>query len=151
MENAGIAASHSIMRRYAELTSRGAEIHTGPGNNGGDGWVVAAQLAKNGIPVRVIEAGAPKTADAIAAKSLARETAFVDPGNSPAIVVDALLGTGSKGHPTGRIAEAINSIEAARNRGAVIVALDIPSGLDATTGERDGCVTASLTLSFGTL
>lgn len=151
MENAGAAASHSVMRRYAELVGRGVEIHTGPGNNGGDGWVVAGQLAKNGIPVRVIEAAAPKTPDAIAAKSLALGTSFVDPGDSPAIIVDALLGTGSKDRPAGAIAEAIKSIEAARQRGATVVALDIPSGLNATTGERDGCVNASLTLSFGTL
>lgn len=151
MESAGTAASQSIMRRYAELTGRGVEVHAGSGNNGGDGWVVAVQLAKHGIPVRVIEAGAPKTSDAIAARSLALGTPFAEPGDSPAIIVDALLGTGSKGHPTGAIAEAIKLIEAARNRGAAVVALDIPSGLDATTGEREGCAGASLTLSFGAL
>ena len=151
MQNAGVAAAESIMRRFAEMLGRGAEINTGPGNNGGDGWVVAAELAKNGIPVRVIEAETPRTPDAIHAKSAALQVGFIDPGDSPGVVVDALLGTGSKGKPRGEITGAIRAIAVAHERGSTVVALDIPSGLDASTGELNDCVTAALTLTFGTL
>ncbi|HJR64199.1 MAG TPA: NAD(P)H-hydrate dehydratase, partial [Gemmatimonadaceae bacterium] len=69
-----------------------------------------------------------------------------------AIVVDGLLGTGAKGTPGDEIAGAIASIQDAHRHGATVVALDVPSGLDATTGETPGAaVRAHLTLTFGTL
>jgi NAD(P)H-hydrate epimerase len=67
------------------------------------------------------------------------------------IVVDGLLGTRSAGAPRGPIAEAIDRSRSMRARGATIVALDVPSGLDATTGEGPGIVPADLTLTFGTV
>jgi NAD(P)H-hydrate repair Nnr-like enzyme with NAD(P)H-hydrate epimerase domain len=55
MERAGTAAAKEIERRYVERLRDGAVVFTGPGNNGGDGWVVAANLARSGIQVSVIE------------------------------------------------------------------------------------------------
>ena len=69
-----------------------------------------------------------------------------------AIVVDGLLGTGSAGAPRGDVALAIERVEPLRARGAAVVALDVPSGVDASTGDAPGAaVTADLTLTFGTV
>ena len=65
------------------------------------------------------------------------------------IIVDALLGTGSSGAPRDTVAAAIEIIDRAGRDGAVAIALDVPSGLDATTGEHELCVEADLTLTFG--
>ena len=67
------------------------------------------------------------------------------------IIVDALLGTGSSGAPRGAIAEAVVTINAARRRGAAILAIDLPTGVDATTGEATTAVAANLTITFGTM
>lgn len=132
MQAAGEAAAARIVHHYRGILSDGVEIRTGPGNNGGDGRIVAAELAKGGITVHVIEAQSPQ------------------PHTRAAVVVDALLGTGSKGPPRRAIAESVAETNRAKDQGAKIVALDIPTGLDATTGEAHDPVMADLTLSFGT-
>lgn len=151
MQNAGVAAADSIRRSFPDSICLGVEIHTGPGNNGGDGWVVAGELAGSGIPIRVIEVEAPRTPDAIAAKDAVTRANFaVAEGHVP-IIVDALLGTGSNGAPGGRIGDAVKAINSARENGAAVVALDIPTGLDATSGAYTVSVIADRTLAFGTL
>ncbi|MEP6551549.1 MAG: NAD(P)H-hydrate dehydratase [Gemmatimonadales bacterium] len=154
MQRAGTAAAGVISRRYSEILRDGAVVFTGPGNNGGDGWVVAGVLARSGVAVKVVEVAQPtvvKSPDAVAE----REAAFaaVDPADSAGaaapVVVDALLGTGFEGEPRGKVAEAIARINELRAQGSRVAALDVPSGLDATTGEHSACVIADLTLSFG--
>jgi hydroxyethylthiazole kinase-like uncharacterized protein yjeF len=151
MERAGAAASGEIERRYVERLRDGAAIFTGPGNNGGDGWAVAGNLARSGVDVSVIEIAPPKSADAIAhreaAVSLVRIVDSIDAG--PQVVIDALLGTGFEGKPRGSVADGIATINELHGRGSTVVALDVPSGLDATTGQHSSCVVADLTLSFG--
>jgi NAD(P)H-hydrate epimerase len=66
-------------------------------------------------------------------------------------VVDGLLGTGARGAPRGDIARACEAIDAARRSGAYVVALDVPSGLDAATGAHEGAPRADLTVTFGTI
>ena len=66
-----------------------------------------------------------------------------------AIVIDALLGTGSSGAPRGDLARALETIPLARKRQASVVAIDLPSGLDATTGVATGTHSADVTLTFG--
>jgi NAD(P)H-hydrate epimerase len=66
-----------------------------------------------------------------------------------ALVIDALLGTGFEGEPRGKIGEAIVTINELRGRGARVASLDMPSGLDATTGAHSACVIADSTFSFG--
>jgi len=151
MRNAGLAAASVISRRFRESLNAGVEIHTGPGNNGGDGWVIAGELAKQGIPVRVVEALPPKTPDAIEARAAATTGSFNEIATRPGLLIDALLGTGSSGAPKGVIAEAVESINRARQNGTEVVALDLPTGLDATSGSATNCVRASLTLSFATV
>ncbi|HXQ77453.1 MAG TPA: NAD(P)H-hydrate epimerase, partial [Gemmatimonadaceae bacterium] len=60
MERAGTAAANEIERRYSERLRDGAVVFAGPGNNGGDGWVVASRLARSGVDVSVIDFAGPK-------------------------------------------------------------------------------------------
>ncbi len=153
MQSAGRAAADELLRHANVRVAQGVDIYAGGGNNGGDGWVMAGILAAAGVPVRVHEIEAPRTPDASAEKA---EAAMVleraaPPRGRPGVVVDALLGTGARGAPQGAIAQACDHIEAARHDGAYIVALDVPSGLDAATGAHDGAPRADLTISFGTV
>lgn len=153
MRAAGMAAAGEIARRFGERLSRGVAIYAGPGNNGGDAWVVAGALAAASISVRVIAVGDTRTPDAIAERAAA-EAMIGSSGQAlagDAVVVDGLLGTGASGAPHGVIAGAIARIAAARRQGAIVVSLDVPSGVDATSGSATGAVRADLTLTFGTL
>src|SRR3954470_20019188 len=71
MQRAGRAAAIVILERFASRLAEGAVVFTGSGNNGGDGWVVAAALAGAGVKVSVEEAVPAKTPDAIAEKEVA--------------------------------------------------------------------------------
>ena len=151
MERAGARAARAIEQRYVERLRQGATVFTGPGNNGGDGWVVAGSLAHSGVEVTVIEVGQAKSADAVAQREAAIQSVKVaeSTGDHTPVIVDALLGTGFEGEPRGNIATAIRTINDLHARGACVAALDVPSGLDATTGQHSSCVIADLTLSFG--
>ncbi|MEO7822417.1 MAG: NAD(P)H-hydrate dehydratase [Gemmatimonadaceae bacterium] len=158
MQRAGAAAAGEIARAFGARLNDGVMIFAGTGNNGGDGWVVAGCLARLGVPVSVVESGDPTTPDAIAERRAAVEAVSVlqgpiaesEPG-VPGVVVDALLGTGFRGDPRGRVRDSIATVNLLRQRGSRVASLDIPSALDATTGEHAGCVVADMTLSFGGL
>jgi NAD(P)H-hydrate epimerase len=152
MQRAGAAAASEIALRFPRGLRRGVAIYAGPGNNGGDGWVVAGALAAAGISARVRQVGELHTDDARAERALAAGMLRdQEPHGGEEIIVDALLGTGASGAPRGAIADAIAEMRTRRANGARIVALDIPSGLDATTGGAEGGVVADLTLTFGTI
>jgi len=152
MRAAGFAAASEIIRRYPVRVSRGVSVFAGPGNNGGDAWVVAGALARAGIAVRVTEVMPPRTEDAQFEKSVALPLVSLGrPVGHERLIIDGLLGTGSTGAPRSPIAEAIDSIAARRAAGALVVALDVPSGVDATTGAAEQAVRADLTLTFGTM
>lgn len=156
MENAGAAAAEYI-REQIDVRDKRAVILCGKGNNGGDGFVVARLLAQEGARVRVILCeGTPVTEDAIYNfEQLAGveiwpfdEIGEVQEAEVLAcdIVVDALYGTGFHGalRPSGlRAADMMN-----RAAGQVC-ALDLPSGLNADTGEAaQGAVRADWTVTF---
>ena len=152
MQRAGAAAAAEIVRAFGDAVAHGVAVFAGPGNNGGDAWVVAAALAAAGVAVRVVEVANAKTDDALAERRTARALIGErEPTGGEGVVVDGLLGTGSSGAPRGAIADAIGRIEALRDAGARVVALDVPSGLDASTGAGDVTVTADLTITFGTM
>ncbi|HXC24916.1 MAG TPA: NAD(P)H-hydrate epimerase, partial [Gemmatimonadaceae bacterium] len=154
MRVAGANAASVIAHRCAGRLRDGVTIYTGPGNNGGDGWVVARSLASAGVSVHVCETTPPKSADAIAEREAAISCVTLGEPPASGIIVDALLGTGARGALQGPIGEAVRQINAHRDRGAYIVALDVPTGLDATTGAHDENiaerVVADLTITFGT-
>ena len=153
MRNAGSASAALILREYSDRLAHGVALYVGSGNNGGDAYIVAAQLARAGVSVRMQITAAPRTADALRAKSIADSYgAYGAPTGHERVVVDGLLGTGHRGALRDGIAAACARMAVARHAGATMVALDLPSGLDASTGEiADGSVAAHDTLCFGTI
>lgn len=152
MENAGRAVAEEA-RRFAETAGKGADfgwlILAGKGNNGGDGLVCARHLRDMGFRVAVLYAEPPERMQGAAALQRdiasrlgipARVYALSDTGADAANagwfagfdgLIDALLGTGSAGEPRAPYA---SLIEAAVQSGLPVVAVDIPSGLNADTG-----------------
>jgi len=162
MQRAGAAAAAEIALRYRDRLSGQVLVLAGPGNNGGDAWVVARALDAAGARVRIVEPVQAKTDDARFERELALQqldAARVESGRGgeslyrgEALIVDGLLGTGSQGAPHGELGRVIEQLSSLSTRDAAIVALDVPSGLDATTGLAPGAVAAAdLTLSFGTV
>src|SRR5829696_8001001 len=119
MQRAGAAAAGEIARRFADRLHGGVLVFAGPGNNGGDAWVVARALAAAGVAVRVVEPVPAKTPDAIAERALALpllgESALLGadaddaalPVGGERVVVDGLLGTGASGELRGEIARCV--------------------------------------------
>ena len=160
MQRAGAAAAAEIATRFADRLNDGVVIVSGPGNNGGDGWVIARALHAVGIGVRVVECAASRTEDAKAERALALDTGVpftVDLESILAggerIAVDAVLGTGfTAGAPLrSPIAGGVGALHALVAHGRALVAIDVPSGLDASTGLHAGAPRCALTLTFGTV
>ena len=151
MERAG-AGLAGVLK---ELAPGGAiAVVCGTGNNGGDGFVAARLLRDRGRQVRVLTLGpvadlrgdARANADRLPGAPAER----FDPGalDGAAAIVDAILGTGFSGQPRDPAASAIDAINAAGTR-AIVVACDIPSGVDGSTGEIAGAaVVAAATATF---
>lgn len=143
METAGRAVAHEILRRYG---ARETLVLCGPGNNGGDGFVVARHLKRWGWPVRLALLGdkAALKGDAAAMAALwdgpVEQRAEIGEAR---LIVDAIFGAGlSRGFPA-ELADAINGAS------CPVVAVDVPSGLDGLTGQpRGACVQADLTVTF---
>lgn len=152
MRAAGEATASFLLQRVPELRERGARVFIGTGNNGGDAWVVAGALARAGCPVSVDALGDPKSADAQRARSEAKSALDeASPAGWPACVIDGILGTGTRGEATGEAAQAIARVNELGTRGTIVVALDVPSGLDASTGGGGTVVRAGMTCTYGTL
>ncbi|OLD37652.1 MAG: hypothetical protein AUI57_10135 [Candidatus Rokubacteria bacterium 13_1_40CM_2_68_8] len=164
MENAGRGAAESIIAALPELGAprRGARVVVvcGKGGNGGDGFVVARWLKRRGALPSVLLAFPPAEIGGDARLKLEemrrsgiRPLRLADGAASALarahVVVDALLGTGSRGSPEGSVARAIELINAS---GRPVVALDIPSGMSADGGAPAGpAIRAALTLAFAGL
>jgi NAD(P)H-hydrate epimerase len=155
MQRAGAAAAAQIASLYTKSLDRGALVLAGPGNNGGDGWVVARALAAAGVDVRVISPAGSHSADCIAERDLTIAAApdiargADETYSGEGVIIDALLGTGSSGPVREPIASARDIMELGRRHGASIVALDLPSGIDATTGEANDAIRVDSTITFG--
>jgi hydroxyethylthiazole kinase-like uncharacterized protein yjeF len=160
MQRAGAAATAEIARRFQDRLAAGVVVATGPGNNGGDGWVVAHALHAAGIRVRVVECAPALTHDARAERAEAcaagvTATEHIDDllSGGESIVVDGVLGTGLSrdGSLRGAIGLAVEKLHALSNRGAALVALDVPTGFNATTGRSASGLRCALTITFGTI
>ncbi len=152
MNRAGYAAFDALRSRWPDACR--IAVLCGTGNNGGDGFVLARCAREAGMEVAVYQAGSADrlSADASRAKQLAEQLGVVsEPWHrqkleSFDVVVDALLGTGLNGEVKECWAVAI---EAINGSGKPVLALDIPSGLDADTGSPLGvAVRAQVTVTF---
>jgi NAD(P)H-hydrate epimerase len=150
MEAAGSAAASFLTRT---MTPRPAAILCGPGNNGGDGFVIARKLKEAGWPVRLGllgARGALKGDAALMASLFDGVVEDLSPGvlDGAGVIVDALFGTGLSRNLDGA-AKAI--IDAANDHPAPAIAIDIPSGVEADTGAVLGAaINAATTITFMT-
>jgi hydroxyethylthiazole kinase-like uncharacterized protein yjeF len=163
MENAGRGAAEQLLRFFPQVRGGRVAILAGPGNNGGDGFVIARYLKNWGVQTTVYLLASKKKVKGDALTNLeawhTMEGRLVEISSADHLasikhelsqtnlIVDAILGTGLHSPVTGLIKEVIAFIN--RQTGPVM-AVDIPSGIDATGGKVLGdAVHASLTTTFG--
>ena len=164
MENAGTSVAGFMRQRFAHLERRRTIILCGKGNNGGDGFVVARKLQEMGGNPAVYLFADP---DEMRGDAAVNRKRWVESGGElhlairanefasvkiaigdAAIIVDALLGTGTRGPVEGLLREAIQVVNS-RRREQAVVAVDIPSGASADTGEvASAAVEADYTVTF---
>jgi len=149
MENAGRAVADAVMARHPPGSL--ICVVAGPGNNGGDGFVAARLLAGRGHRVRLLLLGDPARLAGDAAEAARRwqgpvEAATPQALAGAAIMIDALFGAGLDrplAGPARQMVEAMNAC------GSPILAVDLPSGINGTTGAVMGAaVWASRTVTF---
>lgn len=163
MENAGLGTVECMVRRYGPLSGKEVAIFVGPGNNGGDGLVIARHLFQRGARPRVVLLVAGERLSGDAGLNLKAVQALPIPLGSvltegdlreaetelaqSELVVDAIFGIGLTREVTGHFAGAIRRIN---EFSCPVVAVDVPSGLDSDTGEKLGvAVRAGLTCTYG--
>ncbi len=162
MENAGRGVAELILECFPGEARRGVLILCGPGNNGGDGLVVARHLHQRGLPVKVVLLAPEEKYRGESASNLRvvkylglplekalseEEVEALRPALAGAgLVVDAIFGTGLSRDLSGRFAR---TVELLHESGRPVVAVDMPSGLSADTGRPLGvAVRATLTATM---
>jgi hydroxyethylthiazole kinase-like uncharacterized protein yjeF len=149
MEAAGAAVADEVRRLSPD--AKAVLVLCGPGNNGGDGFVAARLLKVQGVSVRLALLGPIESLKDDAADMAARwegEVEVLTPGvvNGADLVVDAIFGAGLTREVDGVVAEVI---EAVNSSGVRVVSVDVPSGIDGTSGEVRGvAVQAMSTVTF---
>jgi len=153
MERAGSGLAELVAQRIPDGV---IAIVCGHGNNGGDGFVAARLLREAGREVDVQLVGGPGRelrgdARASCERLPGAPPRLFNPGSLMEVagIVDAVLGTGSTGTPRGEALDAVETMAAAAERGVPVIACDVPSGVDASTGEVAGpAVRAVATATF---
>jgi hydroxyethylthiazole kinase-like uncharacterized protein yjeF len=149
MENAGRAVADEVAKRFPDASE--VAVLCGPGNNGGDGFVAARHLLERGYAVRLGFKGDPSRLPPDAASMAKAWTGAVEPLSAELlsraeIVVDALFGAGLARPIEGDFAALIDAVNSS---GLPVVAVDVPSGVDGTTGAVKGvAVRARSTVTF---
>jgi NAD(P)H-hydrate epimerase len=154
MENAGRAVAEEAMR----MVPPGARVAVlcGPGNNGGDGFVAARLLHEAGHTIEVACLAAVDTLKGDAAKMarrwqgpVASDCPTLAGDGSAYLIIDALFGAGLTRPLAGDAAMAVEAANRRRAEGAIVLAVDVPSGLDGTTGAATGpVIQATATVTF---
>ena len=147
MDNAGTAVVREIVQRWRVCR---VCVLCGPGNNGGDGFVVASELAAAGWPVRVALLGQRDRLTGEAKYHAARWSGPVEPLAPAAVadaelVVDAIFGSGLSRALDDHV---VQTLAAAAKRQLPLLAVDVPSGVMGDTGEALGAVAAECTVTF---
>ncbi|MDD7752861.1 MAG: NAD(P)H-hydrate epimerase, partial [bacterium] len=155
MENAGSAVTRAAIRLSAAVSEPEFVILAGKGNNGGDAYVVARQLFERHCPIRLFMAARPDELSGDAAEMFEAMPAELrnaalfdfqpDDLNEHAVVIDGLLGTGMRGEVREPFASWIRFVNGS---GAPVLAIDIPSGLNADDGSASVCIRADLTVTM---
>jgi len=152
MEHAGRSLAEKVLEaRGSDMDNEndseegGVAVLAGAGGNGGGGLVCARHLTNRGVPTTVVLDTDPDELEGVVGEQLSilrrsDTEAEVSDGRNPdtrraSVVVDALVGYGLRGEPRGRTAELIKATE---ETDAAVVSLDVPSGVDATSGEAPG-------------
>lgn len=171
MENAAVHVAETALEVLEDTIAPIVLIVCGPGNNGGDGLGVARHLANAGVDVRIVLLGDADDLKGDAGVQLracrkmklaimytgdkgaiAIDGVLTDADGTarkPKVVVDALFGTGLTRPVEGVAAELIAAMNELGRRGAHIISVDVPSGLDADTGAALGAVVrATTTVTF---
>ncbi|MDK2930947.1 MAG: ADP-dependent NAD(P)H-hydrate dehydratase / NAD(P)H-hydrate epimerase [Bacillota bacterium] len=162
MENAGRAVADTAKRLLEGMAGRRVCIFAGKGNNGGDGFVAARHLVNSQVRVKTFLIGKTDEVrgdarvnldilmrmgvdvEEIGPEDVHRARVAVSVSD---VVVDAIFGTGFRGEVGGYAAQIIDAIN---ESGRPVVAVDVPSGLDASTGKISAsCVRARYTVTFG--
>src|ERR1700690_3093410 len=162
MENAAAAVMTAMEKFFDGLQGVRVGIICGKGNNGGDGLALARRLRISGVPVRValLSSFGPVKGEAKVNLSILRKTDVEIVQNASSrsladiiawsdVLVDAMLGVGLSSPLKGLYAKAVGMINASVNP---VVAVDVPTGIDADTGEVNGApVKADLTVTMAFL
>ncbi len=160
----GLARTIQEIAQHMGKTPSAVRLLAGPGNNGGDAYAAAIYLHEAGLlpevwltcPREKLRGAAKAYFDEMAKiavpwREMVGEKAWqkgADQTVAPLILVDALLGTGAKGEPLGDIRRAVEYLNAKQGQ-SLIVAADIPTGVDADTGTVAECaVTADFTVTM---
>ncbi len=161
MENAGVGTVRFMEHELGALAEKKFTVVCGKGNNGGDGFVIARELIARGASVGVYlvghaadvsgdartnleRLGPDKVVELSDGKSIGQ---FLETMTKSDSVVDAVFGTGFKGVPRGLSGTVIGQMNVC---GRPVLAVDVPSGLNATTGVAEGeCVRAAWTCTMG--
>lgn len=163
MERAGAGATAALLKAFSQVRTTPVLVFAGKGNNGGDGFVMARLLKKEGVACEVLLTAKKDEVKGDALRNLEAFTRLrgrihevTEPEHLAVVrkkldacglVVDALLGTGLSAPVRGFMAELIDMINAS---GVSVVAVDTPSGLDTDQGVPLGtAIRASLTVTFG--
>ena len=161
MENAGRAVAEAVITDIESLENERIAVFCGKGNNGGDGFVAARHLANHGVGdlvVYTIYQGSIRVGSAednlilaknmgIKIKPIENFTSRADKEANFTIAIDSVFGTGFRGELPEEYRTVFSRINSSNSR---LYAVDIPSGLDATTGyAAPGCIEAHKTITFG--
>ncbi len=164
MENAGLAAARKALESLGGVAGARILVLVGPGNNGGDGLVAARHLRRWGAIVTVYLVLHRQADDPKLRLALEREVVSVSASDDPnlelldselarsSLVIDAVLGTGRARPLQGAVRSVMKRLSAARDGrpGLTVMALDVPTGMNADTGQVDpACPEADITVSFG--
>lgn len=164
IENAGLAVAERIRNRYGQVNRSAVVVLAGPGNNGGDGLVAARYLNNWGARVIICLYPDPYHAHPKLETLTDCDIDVIDPASDGGIstlrgalraadvVVDALLGTGLSRPIDGVLQQILQELFAERVRrvGLLLIAVDLPTGLDGNTGMADSfCSSVDLTIALG--